>query len=171
MRPERPAAADEVLPRPALRLVDAERRRTAERRAHQRVGDPVRVEAVARLVQRRPDRLEVVGAVARREADVAVRERRAERVRRRIEAPGALLEAERRRRPARRTGAARRGRTSRGGTTRRPPAPSRDELGQRGAEHREHLAHLGRRHPRLVVVEERRVRRGRPARSTRCSGA
>ena len=46
-----------------------------------------------------------------------------------------------------------------------------DELGQRGAQRREHLAHLGRRHPRLVVVEQRRVRAGRRARSTRRSGA
>ena len=120
IRPERPAAADEVLPGPALRLVDRERRGSAERRAHQRVGDAVGVEAVARLVQRRPDRLEVVGPVARRQPHVAVRERGAERVCGRVEAPGAFLEAERRERPARRSGAAHPGRRRRAGTKRRP---------------------------------------------------
>ena len=37
-----------------------------------------------------------------------------------------------------------------------------DDLGQRRAQHREHLADLGREHPGLVVVEERRVRAVRP---------
>ena len=123
-----------------------------------RVGDAVRVEPVAGLVQRRPDRLEVVRAVARRQPDVAVRERRAERVRGRVEPPGALLEAERRddalREAPLRVGVERR----RGGTTRRPRARCGRARSAPGGV-REHLAHLGRRHPRLVVVEQRRVGR------------
>ena len=38
----------------------------------------------------------------------------------------------------------------------------RDELGERRPQDGEHLAHLGRRHPGLVVVEQRRVRRVGP---------
>ena len=123
--PEGPAAADEVLPRAALRLVDAERRRAREGRAEQRVGDPVRVEPVARLVERRPDRLEVVRLVARREADVAVRERGAERVRGRVEPPRRRPRTRASRRRARRTRAARPAGSRRGGTTRRPRARPR----------------------------------------------
>ena len=123
----------------------------------ERVGDPVRVEPVARLVQRRPDRLEVVRPVARREADVAVRERGAERVRGRVEPPGVALEAERgddalgeRALRVGREVALEERRVDLGGRG--------DDLGQRGPEHGEDLADLGRHHPRLVVVEERRVR-------------
>ena len=115
------------------------------------------VEPVTRLVQRRPDRLEVVRPVARRQPDVAVRERRAERVRRRVEAPGAVLEAERPDDALRELAAAHRGRTM---PWRNDASTSRrvaDELGQRRPQRREHVAHLGRRHPGLVVVEQRRV--------------
>ena len=81
--------------------------------------------ARGRLVERRPDRLEVVGPVPRREAHVAVREGRAERVRGRVDPPGPALEAERRDDPLARTRAARRAGTRRGGTRRRPRAPPR----------------------------------------------
>ena len=74
----------------------------------------------------------------------------------RVEPPGALLEAERADDPLRE--APLRVRVERAveerGVDLRCVA---DELGQRGAQRREHLAHLGRRHPGLVVVEQRRV--------------
>ena len=58
VQPEGPRAADEVLPRAALRLVQAERRRAGERRPLERLRDAVRVVAVARLVHRRPEAVE-----------------------------------------------------------------------------------------------------------------
>ena len=170
MRPEGQAATDQVLPRSALRLVDTERGCAAERRSHQRVGDAVGVEPVPGLVQRRPDRLEIVGPVARRQPDVPVRERRAERVLGRVEAPGAVHESERSRAPAPRTPVALgiEGAVEKRGVHLRRGA---DELRQRRAQGGEDITHLARRHSRLVVVEQRRVRAGRRARSTRCSGA
>ena len=115
---------------------------TAERRPHQRVGDPVGVEAVARLVQRRPDRLEVVGPVAGRQADVPVRERRAERVRGRVEPPRA--------RPSKPSVGATRSANARCASGGEVAVQERrvdlgrggDELGQRRAQHGEHLVHL-----------------------------
>ena len=68
------------------------------------------------------------------------------------------VEAERRERPARRSAAARPGRTSRAGTRRRPRARCATSSVSAGRRIGEHLAHLGRRHARLVVVEQRRVR-------------
>ena len=88
-------APDEVLPRAALRLVEPERRRARERRPLERRRDAVRVVAVTRLVQRRPEPVEPA-LEPRRHAHVAPRERRAERVHGRIEPVRALLEAERR---------------------------------------------------------------------------
>ena len=49
--PERPAAADLVLPQPRLRLVDAERTGGAERRAEVFGGEALFVDAVARFVE------------------------------------------------------------------------------------------------------------------------
>ena len=53
------------------------------------------VEPVAGLVHRRPDRFEPGVVVARREANVLRRERGAERMRGRVETPGAVFESER----------------------------------------------------------------------------
>ena len=155
--PERPRAPDEILPGAALRLVDPERRRAVQRRAEKRVRDPVRVQPVPRLVHRRPDRLEVVGPVARREADVPVRERRAERVCGRVEPPGVVVEAHRPEH-ALGEGALRLGREVAVEERRVDLRRRRHELGERRAQHGEDLLHLGRQHPGLVVVEERRVR-------------
>ena len=164
------APADEVLPGPALRLVDAERRRAVERRAEERVGDPVCVQPVARLVERRPDRLEVVGLVPRREADVPVREGGAERVRRRVEPPGPALEAERRDDALRERALLRPAGRPRGGTRRRPRAPTRRSRSAPAAAPRT---------PRAPRSSASRAR-SRPGaactgcpttRSTRCSGA
>ena len=148
----------------------AERGRAAERRPHQRVGDPVGVQPVTCLVQRRPDRLEIVRPVPGREAHVPVRERRAEGMRRRVEAPGAVLEPERREHPLGelplRLGVERavqergidlrrvRGRapSARGGGRRTPHAPRSSSSRARS---------------RRAAP----CRAGRPARSTRCSGA
>ena len=58
--PERQAAADEVLPEPALRLVDAERRVLADRQVRVLARQLVRVEPVPVLVHRREERLQLV---------------------------------------------------------------------------------------------------------------
>ena len=93
---ERPRAADDVLPQPALGLVDAERDRLAERAARELGRDPGLVEAVAELVQRREVRdAEVVQVVARGDAHVRRAERLRERVRRGIQAPAVGVEADR----------------------------------------------------------------------------
>ena len=70
--PERPAAADLVLPQPRLRLVDAERARDAERRAEVVGRKVLLVERVAGLVQHAEERLvEEPRVVARGDAAVA----------------------------------------------------------------------------------------------------
>ena len=68
--PERTAAADEVLPEPALRLVDPERARPAGREPLEMLRLLMAVEAVAVLVHRREERLERVRVVVRRDPDV-----------------------------------------------------------------------------------------------------
>ena len=117
---ERP---DEVLPGAALRLVEAERRGVGEQRALEGRRDSVRVVAVSRLVHRRPERVEAGLVVPRRHAHVAVRERRAERMHRRIEPVRALLEARACRGHACRTPPASPPRRTARGTTRRPAVP------------------------------------------------
>ncbi len=157
VHPERARAADEVLPRPALRLVQAERRRAGERRALERRRDAVRVVAVARLMHGRPEPVEPA-LEARRHAHVTTGERRAERVDGRIEPVRALLQAERREDALverfLRVDRERLVEERRVGVRRLA-----DELGQDGPDGREDLRHLGRLHERLEVVEERRVRR------------
>ena len=59
--PERTAAADEVLPEAALRLVDPERARAAGRQPLEVLRLLVAVQAVAVLVHRGEERLERVG--------------------------------------------------------------------------------------------------------------
>ena len=71
--PERQAAADEVLPHAALRLVQPERRAAGEQRALELAGDPVLVEPVPALVHRPEEAVEVVLEVARRQPDVGRR--------------------------------------------------------------------------------------------------
>ena len=88
--PERPRAADEVLPQPRLRLVQAERRAAREQRALERRVDAGLVQAVAALVHRREEPVERVLRLARRDADVLRRERLRERVRRRRRAASAV---------------------------------------------------------------------------------
>ena len=164
------AAPDEVLPGAALRLVEAERRRAGERRSLERGRDAVRVVAVARLVHRRPERVEARLVVPRRHAHVAARERRAERVHGRIEPVRALLETERCEDPlAERLLLAGR-RTAARGTTRRPPVPRARARRARAGSSRTP------RPPRSSACTAR-SRRGaactasRPTRSSRRSGA
>ena len=152
---ERPTRFSQVL------LCDSPspRRRGGQRRPVERRVEPAVGEAVAALVQGRPDCAEVVGAVARRHADVAQRDPPGERVDGRIEPPRALVEAD----PAqelleelllhgdRIVAVEERvvGRLARG----------RDDRCQLGAQHVEDRGHLGRLHAGLVLVEERVVRR------------
>ena len=92
--PERPRAADEVLPEPRLRLVQPERRAARERRALERRVDAVLVQAVAALVHRREEAVERVLRLARRDPDVRRRKRLRKRMRRGVEAPRRVVEAE-----------------------------------------------------------------------------
>ena len=89
--PERTAAADEVLPEAALRLVDAERARVADRQVLQVTRQLVRVEAVPVFVHRREERLHRLGVVVRRDPDVVDACPRGERMLRRIEPPRVLV--------------------------------------------------------------------------------
>src|SRR5262249_38419918 len=68
--PERLAAANEVLPEPALRLVDAERARAAGRQPLEVLRLVMAVQAMAVLVHCREERVEVVRVVVRRDPDV-----------------------------------------------------------------------------------------------------
>src|SRR5581483_4551012 len=86
MLPERPAAADEILPHPRLRLVDAERHRIAQRRAEMLVGQSLIVDAVARLVQNAEKGVvEMPGVVAGGNPTIAGAETATERMRRHIQ--------------------------------------------------------------------------------------
>ena len=94
--PERPRAADHVLPEARLRLVEAERRDVAAERALDGARQALLVETVAGLVQDGEEAgEEVVLALARRQADVAGREACGERVRRLVQAPGLEVEPDR----------------------------------------------------------------------------
>ena len=93
---ERARAADDVLPQPALGLVDAERDRLAERAARELGRDLRLVEAVAELMQGGEVRdAEVVQVVARGDAHVRRAERLGERVRRGVQPPAVGVEADR----------------------------------------------------------------------------
>src|SRR5215211_6474474 len=153
--PEGERTPDEVLPHAALRLVHPERRAAREQRALERLVDLMLVQPVAGLVHRREEAVEVVLEVARRDPDVVDRAPRGERVHRRIEPPRRLFEPEAldhlalehllrldRERPAARDLAV--------------PAGARDLLHERRLvllHVVEELAHLGRFHVALEVVE------------------
>ena len=88
MLPERAAAADQVLPHPRLRFVNAERHGLAGRQAVAVGPQALLVDAVARFVQRAEERAgKEVLVVARREPHVARAVRRAERMGRDVEPP------------------------------------------------------------------------------------
>ena len=156
--PEREAPADEVLPEPALRLVQPERGPARERRPFERGRDAVLVEAVPALVHRREEPVEVRLVVARREPDVLDPQRARERVDGRIEPPGPGVESE----------------ALEHGQLEAPLALERigpvaggpfAVVGGAGDERHllrlqpvEHDPHLGRRHAALEVVEQHVVR-------------
>ena len=117
VRPERAAAGDQVLPRTALRLVQAERRRVREGAPLERRRDAVRVLAVPGLVHRRPEGIEPGRAIPRRQPNVVRRERGAEGMDGGIEPPRACQRIRRWPAPARRTHAGARARTTCPGTT------------------------------------------------------
>src|SRR5213592_4744240 len=73
MRPEGTTAADEVLPQPALRLVQGRRSAGRERRPCERRRDLPLVEAVAELVHAREDPAQMRLVEVRRYADVSQR--------------------------------------------------------------------------------------------------
>src|SRR5205085_5915601 len=87
-------ASDQVLPRPALRLVHAKRDTASERRALQRRIDAPFVDPVTELVHRCEDGGEIIGAKVRRVAHVALRGRALEGMLVRAEAPLLVREAE-----------------------------------------------------------------------------
>ena len=152
--PERERAADEVLPRAALRLAEAERRVAVQRRARQRRLRAQVGQAMAGLVHRGPERAQVGRLVARRHPDVGAGEGGRERVHGRVEPVGALREAEVAQdaveelllRRDREVAFEERVIGGLAGLT--------DDRRQLRAEHVEDGLHLGRRHPRLVLVEE-----------------
>ena len=172
-RAERPPAADDVLPQPALGLVDAQRGASVQRRAAQRRGEVGVVEAVAELVQPAVERpAEIVVAPARGDADVVgpgrlrrtgAANRRGARRRRRTRPRRAPRPAARAGRRCRRSRAGRPPRRPRWRS--RPPAPearpraSRTAAGSRPASCRARSRRAARR---------RGARRRRSTPRTRC---
>ena len=156
--PERQAAADEVLPHAALRLMEPERRTAGEDRALKLARDTVLVQPVPALVHRPEQAVQVVLEVTRRQPDVGRAHRHGEGMDGRVEPPLVAVEAEPfdhlqlelllpvdRERPS-----------ARG--TLALAADRRDERHLRLLQPREHLSHLGRLHARLEVVEQHVVR-------------
>ena len=153
-------AADEVLPRAALRLAQSERRRSRTSGDRPSAGSTPWRSARGPPRAWPPRAREVRRPVARRHPDVRARERGREGVDGRVEPPRALLEAERPAGPARGTrccvsiGKS----PSRNESSAGSPA-SRTIAVSSGREHVEDRSHLGRLHPRLVLVEQRVVGR------------
>ncbi len=78
--PERQRAADDVLPQPALRLVERVRGAALRAACARGTGRAPLVEAVTALVHRREERVQVVSRVAGRQPDVAKPDRCGERM-------------------------------------------------------------------------------------------
>ena len=153
--PERGTAADEVLPEPALRLVDAERARAAGREPLEMLRLLMAVEAVAVLVHRREERLEIVRVVVRRDPDVVAAGAGRERMLGRVDPPAVGAVPEEVDHLVRHRLLALDGEVA--GEERvvdLAVAELRDERDERRLELREHCAHLGRLRLRLVVVEQ-----------------
>jgi hypothetical protein len=158
--PGREVPPDEVLPHPALRLVERRRDAVRERRPRERRVDLVLVDPVAELVEAREDAVDAVLVEARRQPDVQGRHRGRERVHRLVEPPrGAVhpppLEDGEREAAlrVRREGPAQTGIVDRCGLA--DGVEHRDERGLQLLEDRLDLRGL---HPRLVVVEDDVVR-------------
>src|SRR5204862_2726507 len=93
--PEAAAAADEVLPRAALRFVDRTRGAAAERRALELVRDVELVHPVPELVHRQEQRRQFARARVRRQPEVTGARLRRERVRGLVDPPAVRVVAER----------------------------------------------------------------------------
>ena len=133
-------------------------RRRPRRRALEGGVDLVLVEPVPELVQRRVQRVHVGLVVARRQPHVRPGDGRLERVRRLVQAPLLLVDADRAQHDAQQRALASLG-------ERADPQQGVVDLGRRGHERDEavaqaqkRVAHLGRGHARLVVIEQRVVR-------------
>src|SRR5205085_1591471 len=92
--PERAAAADEVLPHPALRLVQRGRGAAGERRPREGRRDLSLVEAVPELVDRGEDAAEVRLPEVGRQPDVRDPDARREGMLAVVEAPGTAIRPE-----------------------------------------------------------------------------
>jgi hypothetical protein len=151
--PERAAPSDEILPKTRQALVEAGRRGVRERRSIELASDPLRVERVTPFVKHGEQRVhKSLPSRTRRDAHVAERELRHERVNREIDASSLEVVSEggedlapeiderltRRGMPKKRVV---------GGLTRGDCLDERDEAGRKRREDRAHLA--GR---RAVVV-------------------
>ena len=146
-----------------MRLCDscsAERGAAGERRALELARDAVLVEPVAALVHRPEEAVEVVVEVARRQPDVGGRDRGRERDGRPCRAATPTGRSRSARSPSARTPA---GRSSGNGRRRGPAAPRRARAAATSGtcscfSRSKTVAHLGRLHPRLEVVEQHVVR-------------
>ena len=153
--PERKAAADEVLPEPALRLVHAERRRRTDRQVRELARDLMLVEPVPVLVHRREERPRGVRVVVGRDADVVDPGAGRERMLGLVDAPrsGAMPEevdylvVERDLRVDRKIAGQER-------VVDLAVAQARDQRHELVADLREDARHLRRLHLRLEVVEQ-----------------
>ncbi len=95
-RPERAAAADEILPQPALAFMNPQRRRFGERRPEMLRRQPLLIHAVPRLVQDAEERLDqTVFVVSRGQPRVPRPEPGAEGVRADIKPTGGEVKADR----------------------------------------------------------------------------
>src|SRR4051794_25558764 len=89
------AAADQVLPHAALRLMHAQRRAPAKRRSLKRRTDALLVEAVPALVHRAEHGwIDIVCVVARGDADIGCSQAARERVHGRVEPPAFVIKTE-----------------------------------------------------------------------------
>ena len=131
--PERTAAADEVLPEPALRLVDPERAGPAGRQPLEMLGLLVAVQAVAVLVHRREERLERVRVVVRRDPDVVAPRAGRKRMLGRVDPPAVGPVAEELGHLVREGRAGGRAGSLRRGTRCPPPAPAARRSAPRAA--------------------------------------
>ena len=158
MPPRRDAPPDDVLPEPALRLVERRRRAARERRAEVSRVDLALVQPVPELVETREDAVDVVGEEPRREADVVVRERDRKRMHRVVEAPRLFVHPPRPEHLERERALAVDGVVAEEARVVDRLAKARDHLHEPVAEAIEDDLDFRRLHAGLVVVEHRVVR-------------
>ena len=161
--PEGPAAADEVLPRPRLRLVNAQGDGLPQRQAEAVGRQALFVDPVSRLVQDAEEgRVEETPVVTRGDAAVVRPQRGAERMGRHVEAAAAEVEADRRgRRGAERLLGGNRVVAGQERGVRAPAAGAngRDQGNELLAEAGQHAADVRRQFLGLVIIQQSVVRR------------